>query len=862
MMSLKRGARVGVVLLVGAAGLACGVGAVAQPQPAPAAQQPAERRTPEILANALARLAIFDLRATANPGEADYRIATALLGLAREQKPKDGEILRRQIEAAYGAGDNALVQELTRALLVVDPNDTVAQLRLITASIATNNQTAEQRLESYEKFLGPEGKAFRPEIRSRLALDAALLLRERGDTKGFVDRLKDSLRLDPTHKEAAALAVAYFADRLPEDRLGRLTLLQNLLMADPVDPHVHLSIARELAAGGAFKGANRFYRIAMAISQSSGGQPDADVQMQATVIRWHDVGPAVVAREIREQLLQARAEAAVALRRLEGRFEGGHIPEGVRRPEDILVPMDIAPLVIAAGDAAGDPEISKWAYTELVQTVRKTVEELQDPVKRQGIGEERASQMTAQVLMSLCWIRAWSGQEADLVRGDLDKNPALAQIFPEISKVIDGYLKLREGDAAAALELFKPLQDQHMLARVGVGQAQEKAGHQALAVQTYESILRDAPLSYFGAWARARMVALGWTEPRGDSVALERAAAQIPDWIDRAITNPAQYVQITLAPMNRTPDALDAVAIRVTLQNLAPIPLALGADRALNSRLLMAPKVEADAAVELPWFRPEVVDIDRRLRLLPNERLDVVVQPDLGGLGWAAESLGNRTLRVRWRATQGAVFQGGGFHPGAMCLVADSDSVMRRPLAEAEMGARVMLEQIQLAPGDGVTRLAAAVRAHIMQPMLMPTEAERAMLADPAARARYVEAQTEGIKLIAESMAARYPSLAPEERAAVAALLPHAGLAPGMKAFDDVARQEEHPLPLSVVLVTRVTAASDELLAKAGGSADPAIRQLAFAVAERLGGQERTYARLTMDVMAGILLGKALEQPK
>ena len=54
----------------------------------------------------------------------------------------------------------------------LDPSDTVAQLRLISARIG-QFQTAEERLAAYERFTGPEGKGLDPAIRSRLALDAA-----------------------------------------------------------------------------------------------------------------------------------------------------------------------------------------------------------------------------------------------------------------------------------------------------------------------------------------------------------------------------------------------------------------------------------------------------------------------------------------------------------------------------------------------------------------------------------------------------------------------------------------------------------------------------------------------------------------
>jgi len=63
------------------------------------------------------------------------------------------------------------VLEHTRALLLEDPTDTVAQLRFITASITRDHQTAEARLASYDRYVS--STKIDASIRSRLALDAA-----------------------------------------------------------------------------------------------------------------------------------------------------------------------------------------------------------------------------------------------------------------------------------------------------------------------------------------------------------------------------------------------------------------------------------------------------------------------------------------------------------------------------------------------------------------------------------------------------------------------------------------------------------------------------------------------------------------
>ena len=296
--------------------------------------QQAEPLNPkEFAARSITRLALLDLRATSRPTEDDYRIASHLLGIAHDINPDDAEIMRRYLEAAYACGDDDKVLELTRNLLNLDPKDTVAQLRLITSSIARNSQNAEDRIKVYERFLDPDGpgKAIDPSVLSRLALDEALLLRERGDDAGFIRKLTQATQLDSTHKEAAQLAATVYAERRPDDRVGCLRMMENVLMADPVDGNLHLSIARELIAGGAYKAAERFMENAGRIFVAAGLSPDR-LQIEQYVLRWRSHGAADVVGQLNHELAVARDGAEKALRQLE---EKGLPIEKAAKPADV-----------------------------------------------------------------------------------------------------------------------------------------------------------------------------------------------------------------------------------------------------------------------------------------------------------------------------------------------------------------------------------------------------------------------------------------------------------------------------------------------------------------------------------------------
>src|SRR5690606_24171174 len=146
----------------------------------------------------LARTALLDLRMQEEPDSEDYQIAALLFGEARRWSPDDEILLRKQIEASWSAGEEGAALDLTRDLLKLDLrdgklDDEVSMLRVLSADIS-RIQTVEERLDQYHALL--RRTALPATIRSRLALDAALLLREQGDVEGFASMLARSTALD------------------------------------------------------------------------------------------------------------------------------------------------------------------------------------------------------------------------------------------------------------------------------------------------------------------------------------------------------------------------------------------------------------------------------------------------------------------------------------------------------------------------------------------------------------------------------------------------------------------------------------------------------------------------------------------
>ncbi|MEC9374668.1 MAG: hypothetical protein VYC34_12525 [Planctomycetota bacterium] len=234
--------------------------AAAQDAEAPASAAATEQADADlvrrVVADRLARLSIMFIRQLNDPTPEEYRIAALVLEEALTLAPGDEDLVRRLIEAWHAQGEHEKVLEYTRQLLKINPNDTLAQLRLISARIR-GMQTAELRMTAYERMLSDDGAGLDASVRSRLALDGALLAREMGNEDRFLDWLALALELDMTNKEAAVLTANYTLERV-RDPLTRVEILTNVILSDPLDPSTHLNLARELMSNGAYAAADRF----------------------------------------------------------------------------------------------------------------------------------------------------------------------------------------------------------------------------------------------------------------------------------------------------------------------------------------------------------------------------------------------------------------------------------------------------------------------------------------------------------------------------------------------------------------------------------------------------------------------------
>ncbi len=794
----------------------------------------------EYTARSIARLALIDLRSAEQPETADYLLASRLLGLAQDLTPEDQDILRWRMEAAWNAGDVQTTLDQSTKIVRLDPADTVAMLRLISARLA-QEQDPDARLARFERLLGTEGEKFDPAVRSRLALDAALLHRERGEVRAFVDRLTLAAKLDPTNKEAAALLATYFTDQRPDDRVGRLELLSNLLLADPGDANVHLSIARELASAGAYEQASTFHTNATAILSQGGGMSEAS-QIESLVLKWETKGPAQVIADLNAAIVTQREQASRMVKEIERR---GMPLEGVRRPEDVLLSPEFARLAILAADTLGDKVGLDTYVREYGLVVGQVVQRIQDPSQRPAnITTEEIDARIGEAITDLTFMRLWMGVDVDPALKVTDASTDQGKAVLEAMPTLEGWRRLRSGDAEGAVSYFEAIAPEDLGSRAGLALALEAAGRTLDAGTVFKKLGDDASLTPIGAWARARSVKMGVARPVNPDPALIRVAAGIPKWIERAVRDPRSMVGFRVDLLDTTLEGTDRAVAKIRLQNLSDVPLALGADRAINTRLLIGPRVENLPQGGVAIVRPEVIDVDRRLRLMPQERLEVDVWLDPGLTGWLIESMGTQNVRVRWRAVQGFFVDSNGlYQPGPLCAAADTATLSRRTVNETFLNPNDLAAKSVRDPEFLLVRVAAAFRAaslwHLNPAILVPPAFE----GDTPKRPDY--------SLPAQALAKRYPTLSPTARMMLVASIPSATFLPDLRALDDVMLAERDPRVRVLVLASRVSDPDHAALKEAMADGDPFVSQSATWISERLARPGTFMAKLTPELFLG-----------
>ncbi len=784
--------------------------------PASVASNPALNAT---AAASLARVALLDLRSIKNPSPDDFAICGLLLRQASEWAPGNTQILHARVEAAHNAGDDAELLAASRDLVRADPQDTVAQLRLISSRLA-QMQTAQERSAAYQQFLGKAGERLDPSIRSRLALDAAMLARELGDEKSFVANLKLATTLDGTNKDAALLALSYFSESV-DNRAAHFELLTNVFYADPLDSGVMTQIRDELAGAGAWDQASRFHKLAISVLAAR-GEISNDDRVADHGITWHAKGPGEVLRLLNLDLDTMRDRQQRMFDAKTKTMQGGF---DVRKAEDVRLSVPMDQLRLAAALTIGDDDKAESIVKDLIATNKETSDVLADPARRpQKLTDEDAARQSLELKVELAVWRLLAQQGVDeVVAGAPDLLSKLGE-DNSLTPILNCWVALRTGKPEEAQQIAKESDVASGWLGVAAALAEEAGGDKPAAAATLRAVAEDEPLTPLGCWAWSHAKALDPGFTSSLATQMDRMARDVPLWVESMVARPTQHQRLVIDLEKRDARALDPVAITLRLKNLSPIPLSLGNEQALNARMLIIPSVATGEDEFSRRLSSDVVMLDQRLRLMPGEELALRIDPSIGSLGWVTGTASGRPVTEKYRVLQGFVAGDTGTREaGPACLDVTSLSLSRDAFEPSRGSPESLATLITGADEARLVKLAVATRAMLVT-------------------AQIANSIGEAHDAVAKAWAARWPSMSPQAKVAVLCELPPISEVAALKPLDEVAVTETDPVVQRAVLVTRVARADDAFFDRVSSTTDSGLAQLARLHHARLSAGAEPYA--------------------
>jgi len=790
---------------------------------------------PERAARAIEELVGLDLGMRESPTPDDYKLAADLLSLALDLDPDNADLARSMSEAAWSAGDNASLIEATRAVVRADPSDTVAQLRLISATI-NRAQTVGARLELYERFTGERAAGVIPaSVRSRLLLDASLLHREAGDEARHELLLRRSARLDPTHKEAQALlAQSISARSVSASTMLRLQL--RMLESDPIDPHIHIAIARLCAEQGATDSAWRFLNNAADIYAIDRGRPPALLQEQLLALGWQYDGP----KSILEQLNPALEDDRATLRaRIEARIELDEPIDDLGKPEDIRYKPGIDRIRLLAAYVLDDRETVDSVLKDLQLGVRDVFESVVERMGKRGANRGYLLGIYLQEVITFQTMRAITGVDPEVIERDIERIIEQAPSLEQFFRPFEPFSLFVNGEYERARELASTKLAPSGARDLLIALSSDRLGETERAVEEYIGLTRDYALEAVGAFARSRLDQI----LEGEDITTEqgremtRLTAAVPGWMDRMIDSPQYTMRLVIKPQSGVFECHEPSRVVIELQNLTPAPIALGPEHPIDSDMLIVPGFRGKSGDLRGAPRPKVVDLARRLRLEPLETMRVELDPDSVQTRWLLRNNCASNHTQRWRVLQGfkPVSSSGGIINSPFGLVTETQLIERRMTGGSNAPIERIIEAVENASGG-----AAFERAVV---------SATARMLDPGRAASLVGAVAQDLR---DALWARYERADDATRAWMLAVLPSAAAAPLMEGFDRrvlelhtgeaLSSGDPDPAALAMALLTRATEAGSPALEVARTHPDERVRYAAMTIGARFDAFEDLYA--------------------
>ncbi len=759
----------------------------------------ADGPTPEEVSSALA--AVFARRA-ADSARIDplttpaLQLVSDLYGVAVRLAPNDPEILRGALAAAALNDDQSLRSDLLKRLSALEPQDEFIRLARINDALG-RYQSAEELIDAYRVLLNDENaRALGAPVASRLATALAALYRRAGETEAYAEWIGKATALDQANKEAAGQAAGYFQLNV-DDPFAHAELFVNLLLADPTDLLTQTALARHLLEHGAYEGAVRMYALALTTHEAFHRPLPQDLVADYAIALWGAGFPAEALEAVQDQ--QQLLDESIRMR--------AWLADPMLGPAERLELKGVLPLTLAVVNLALlQTEDREATVAELNRVQSGITESLTaavdlDPETRQ------------QVLLTQAWLAAWFDAPAEAIQGYLDQATSSAPINATAAARFEGWRALRAGDFAAAETALAPIAEQDPPAMAALALVRLSQDRTDEATAHFTTLTARDPGSVLGVWARTYAIEITGRVPVVPETAgrMNELIASIPRAVDRIPSDPMVGVSLRILPGATEYKAFEPLPVRIIVTNFTGLPVGISSEGALRPGVIVQPRIMIPGQPRLAEGPAIVVDMGRRFRLAPRERLEVEIDLRNHPIGDFVDAAGARGATLELLGTVNAFAPNQHtLEPGPMGYAA------RSPLIRVD-GARLTQQWI-----EGVTATLRAGAVPDLSTLGILISAVHEIAHAPENRApEVVAASNEAAAALLE----RFPMLDPMLQAWVLAKCQRGSEA--LKPLVEAAAAIDSPIIRLVYLANHLEDLTDPVLQSSVASADAELVQVA-----------------------------------
>ncbi|MDY7108041.1 MAG: hypothetical protein SYC29_05335 [Planctomycetota bacterium] len=604
------------------------------------------------------RLAVQFRRAAARVIDAEtltvpaIEAAMSFLDEALALDPDNPELWRFAAELAVLADDQQAQAEAIERVVELDPRDTRARLMRLNLALERYD-TVEERVEAYRRLLAPEQRErIGSPTASRLALDLALLLRRHGDLDGFAEALGEAAALDPANRAAAAIAAGFFRMRV-DDPCGEAELLTNLLLADPTDVTTQIALAKLLLEHGAYAGAEKLYDLATRNQQMSGRAPTAGLLADKAVAEWANGNPEAALATVRQRQRDAETRQDARLASEEPDLDPRRRAQRAR--EQAMIPSTLAAVRAAIHLERGDEQAA--------ESVRKALQTYAFIIEQIRAAPEVTDADIARLKLEMAWVAVWLAGDVSTVSSLLEDVEQLKPLSETARARFDGWLALCRGEVSEAVSRLEGSAETDPAAGLGLAEAYLRMDRRRDAARVLLDVARAQPGTLIGIGAANHLVdLLGRRVPLSEQAReMEALIDSIPSSFFRYPETPSLAVGLVVEPVKTTFGPYEPAVVNIVVTNNSPnYAFAIDRDGPIRPEVLVeyTTTLTAQALERVP--QAVVVDIDRRLRLDPLERIVIPVDLRCLQLGDALDTHAMSGTIVRVKATLNGVITGRG----------------------------------------------------------------------------------------------------------------------------------------------------------------------------------------------------------